>query len=184
MRLLLILAACATLGAGLTFEQDTRYKLDLKNAEEPVYGVFLRQQGKAIMFRLESPLPDASIGPKTFQADDIEDKVEVTEDEWSELQKEARERRGDKLVQTASGSVWVSQLEFDLAQRATQMAEERLQRSKPPVVEEVPQTAPPPAAEPAPAPGFLKLWGGHIILLGVAAVLIGAVAKFMVVGSE
>ncbi len=184
MRLLLILAACATLGAGLTFEQNTRYRLDLKNADEPVYGVFLLQQGKAIMFRLESPLPDVPVAKQTFQADAIVDRAEVTEEEWLELQKEARERRGDKLVQTASGSVWVSQIEYDLAQRATQMAEERLQRSTPPPVEESPVAASETAQEPAPAPGFLKLWGGHAVLLAVAAVLIGAVVKFMVVGSE
>ncbi|MFA6244540.1 MAG: hypothetical protein WC655_26595 [Candidatus Hydrogenedentales bacterium] len=183
-----MLAACAFLGAGLELKANTLYRLDLQGSDDPVYGVYKFERstvrGKIYNFQMVSPDPNALLSTETFPDSEISDAIPVDDETWAKIQSQAQMAAGNVEVETSAGALWVSKQEFELAQRATQMAEERLQRSKPPVVEEVPQTAPVPAAEPAPAPGFLKLWGGHLVLLGVAAVLIGAVVKFMVVGSE
>lgn len=193
MKLFLILAACATLGAGLELRENTLYRLDLTNSSEPVYGYYKsavsKPSGTIYYFRMASPDPNATLPPGTYPSNEIAYADPVTDQEWEELKDEARAKAGNVRVETANGVQWVPAHEHDLAQRATQMAQEREQRSRQPeadaaVVAEEPATGEEPAPEPGPGPGFIALWGGHIAVAAGALVLIGVVVRFMILGGD
>ncbi|MBX7255799.1 MAG: hypothetical protein K1Y02_05520 [Candidatus Hydrogenedentes bacterium] len=188
MKPILILAACAILGAGLDFKENIIYRLELKSSAEPVYGYYKSEastpKGKVYYFKMVSPDSNATLPPGSYQESEIADRFEVSDDEWKQLQEQAQARAGNVKVQTSSGEIWVNAHEFELAKRATQMAEERLKRSKPTEITESTESEPVVLTEPAPSPGFLKLWGGHIALAAGVVLLIGAVVKFMILGAS
>lgn len=95
---------------------------------------------------------------------------------------EGWEAAGYDFVDTKEGRRPVKREEIERAQRSREMAAAVEHQSQPPALAAIALNAP--AAGETPAPSFLRLWGGHI-LLGIAGLaLLGIIVKTIILRED
>ncbi len=120
------------------------------------------------------------------QSDIAEDRYRENEHVRQKRIDEGWKQRGGVEAETDQGLVWVHREAWELAGRAralaevsnsTSASEDEAWEGVTAVVNEAPSALETPQAE---APGFLALWGSHLAIIAVAAVLVAFVVRMLV----
>ncbi|MCL4216729.1 MAG: hypothetical protein KJ052_06955 [Candidatus Hydrogenedentes bacterium] len=146
------------------------------------YGQLLQEDGGVMRLQLDMPY-EGKTGTQILRRDELKRRLPETSAERERRYREGYEAQGVMLLGTLENPEFVNLEEYRLLEKAKDMREKAEQAAAAHVgtgTEELETVLPEVEAKTVEPPGFLTLWGAHIVTIIVALGLIGVIVKMMI----